>query len=99
MALLRRLIRLVPETVRTELIQRVRAAAAPTGGEIISCLYLPEITETSGGTEIPWKITPAGRKIACNRPALAQSPPYPGLPVAPRELRQGDAPYALHVTE
>lgn len=91
MALLRRLIRLVPPAVRTELIQRVRVVAAPTGGEIVSRLYNPEITETFGGTEIPWKVTPAGRKIAWNRPPVAQSSSELGLPVPPPHLTQGYA--------
>jgi SAM-dependent methyltransferase len=65
--------------------------AGPTGGEIVSRLYIPEITETSGGTEIPWKITPAGRKIAWNRPAVAHSSSEVGLPVPPAHLTQGYA--------
>ena len=91
MNLLRRLIRLVPPAVKAELKQRVKGAASPTGSEILSRLYLPDISETFGGTEIAWKITRAGRKIAWNRPAAAQPSPEMGLAIPPHDLRMGYA--------
>jgi SAM-dependent methyltransferase len=87
--LLRRLMRLVPPVVKAELKQRVKRAASPTGSEIVSRLYLPEISETSGGTEIAWKITGAGRKIAWNRPKAAHTSPEMGLAIPPPYLRMG----------
>jgi SAM-dependent methyltransferase len=90
-ALLRQLIRLVPSTIKTELKRRVRVLATPSGSEIVSRLYIPEITETSGGTEIPWKITPAGRRIAWNRPAVTQTFPESRFPIPPPHLTQGYA--------
>ncbi len=50
MNLLRRLIRLVPPSVKAELKQRVKGAASPTGSEILSRLYLPDISQTVGGS-------------------------------------------------
>ena len=91
MDLLRRLIRLVPPSVKAELKQRVKGAASPTGSEILSRLYLPDISETVGGTEIAWKITRAGEKIVWNRPAATQPSPEIGLAIPPDNLRMGYA--------
>jgi SAM-dependent methyltransferase len=88
MKMLTRLIRLVPEGIRSEVKRRIKAEASPTGSEILSRLHLPEIG-TTGGAEIPWYVTRTGRRIVWNRPQVSRSGPDASLPVPPANLTMG----------